>query len=119
VTLNRAVLLLDAVPVTSGFRPTVPHFLQIRPVLEPSLGRHGSLGDLLTQDSIPMELFQPPSGQTASINLTNVFQTYADSSAVSLALLTVSKTASFGTLWFTNTPRLRLVYSLPQTPKLP
>jgi hypothetical protein len=119
VTLNRAVLLLDAVPVASGFRPTIPHYLQIRPVLEPALGRHGSLGDLLTQDSIPMELFQPPTGQTASINLTNVFQTYTDSSAVSLALLSVSSTASFGTLWFTNTPRLRLVYSLPQTPKLP
>jgi hypothetical protein len=119
VALNRAQLLLDAVPVPSGFRPTVPHFLQIRPVLEPELGRHGSLGDLLTQDSIPMALFQPPSGQTASVDLTNVFQTYTDSSAVSLALLSVSRTPSFGYLWFTGTPRLRLVYSLPQTPKLP
>jgi hypothetical protein len=119
VTLNRAQLLLDALPVQSGFRPTLPHFLQIRPVLEPELGRHGSLGDLLTQDSIPMEIFQPPSGQTASIDLTSVFQTYADSTSVSLALLSVSRSPSFGYLWFTGTPRLRLVYSLPQTPTLP
>jgi hypothetical protein len=119
VTLNRAELLLDALPVQSGFRPTVPNFLQIRPVLEPELGRHGSLGDLLTQDSIPVALFQPPVDQTASVNLTGVFQAYADSSGVSLALLSVSRTPSFGALWFTSTPRLRLVYSLPQTPKLP
>jgi hypothetical protein len=119
VTLNRAELLLDALPVQSGFRPTVPNFLQIRPVLEPELGRHGSLGDLLTQDSIPVALFQPPVDETASVNLTGVFQTYADSSGVSLALLSVSRTPSFGTLWFASTPRLRLVYSLPRTPKLP
>jgi hypothetical protein len=119
VTLNRAELLLDALPVQSGFRPTVPNFLQIRPVLEPELGRHGSLGDLLTQDSIPVALFQPPVDQTASVNLTGVFQAYADSSGVSLALLSVSRTPSFGTLWFASAPRLRLVYSLPQTPKLP
>lgn len=119
VTLNRAVLLLEALPAASGFRPTVPNFLQIRPVLEPALGRHGSLGDLLTQDSIPTELFQAPGGQTASVDVTSLFQTYADSSAVSLALLSVSKSPSFGALWFTNTPRLRLVYSLPRTPKLP
>jgi hypothetical protein len=119
VTLNRAELLLDAVTVQSGFEPTVPNFLQIRPVLEPELGRHGSLGDLLTQDSIPASLFQAPADQTARVNLTSVFQLYSDSSAVSLALLSVSRTPSFGTLWFTGTPRLRLVYSLPQTPKLP
>lgn len=119
VTLNRAELLLDALPVGSGFRPTVPNFLQIRPVLEPELGRHGSLGDLLTQDSIPAAFFQPPVDETARVNLTGVFQTYADSARVSLALLSVSRTPSFGTLWFTSAPRLRLVYSLPQTPKLP
>lgn len=119
VTLNRAELLLDALPVQSGYRPTVPNFLQIRPVLEPELGRQGALGDLLTQDSIPAALFQAPAGETASVNLTGVFQVYADSSAVNLALLGISRTPSFGTLWFTGTPRLRLVYSLPQTPKLP
>ncbi len=119
VTLNLAHLVLEPVAVPSGYRPTVPNFLQVRRLLEPELGRQASLGDVIAQDSVPASLFVSPAGKSTNVDLTNIFRAYADSSSIDLALLSTSRTASFGTLWFSRTPRLRLVYTLPRTPKLP
>ena len=119
VTLNRAILILDPLSVPSGFRPTVTHFVQLRRVLEPELGRQGSLGEVLAQDSLQASLFEPPIGKSAEVDITLIVGAYADSASIRLAMLSTSQTASFGTLWFSRSPRLRLVYTLPRTPKLP
>lgn len=120
VTVNRALLVLDPLPVPSGFRPTVKHFLQARQLLEPALGRNSSLGEVLSQDSVPASLFEPPTGQSTTLDLTGILLAYGDSlPSINLALLSTSQTTSFGVLWFSRTPRLRLIYTLPQTPKLP
>jgi hypothetical protein len=119
VTLNMAHLILEPLQVPSGYRPTVPNFLQLRKLLEPELGRQASLGEVIAQDSIGPSLFVSPAGKSADVDLTNIFRAFADSSSIDLALLSTSRTSSFGTLWFSRTPRLRLVYTLPRTPKLP
>lgn len=119
VTLNGAQLLLDPLPVPSGFRPTVPQFLQLRRLLEPDLGRKSALSEVLVQDTAAV-VFSGPSGpQTASVNVTNILRAFADSSSIDLALMSTTQSASFGVLWFSRSPRLRLIYTLPRTPTLP
>jgi hypothetical protein len=119
VTLNLAHLVLEPLPVPSGYRPTVAAFLQVRRLLEPELGRQSSLGEVIAQDSVPASLFVSTAGKSENVDLTNIYRAFADSTSIDLALLSTSRTASFGTLWFSRMPRLRLVYTLPRTPDLP
>lgn len=119
VTLNRATLLLDPVAVPGGFRPLGTAPVSIRRLLEPELGRRAPLGEVLAGDTVPAASFLTPSGPVA-FDVTSTVNAYSrDAAGVTIALLGAPEGGSFGYAWFTDAPRLRLVYTLPLTPSLP
>lgn len=121
VTLNQAVLLLDPVPVPSGFRPLTATSLRVRRVLEPELGRLAPLGETLALDTVSASRFQGGGAAEVGLNLTRALISLAETetATATVALLGDARTAQFGYAWFAERPRLRLVYTLPSRPRLP
>jgi hypothetical protein len=123
VTLNRATLLLDPLPVPQGFRPLRAAQLTARRVVEPALGRQAPLAELLALDSVPAAAFQAPAAAAIPVDLTGSLVFLAGPAqpqvAATIALLVEPEGSTFGTLWFGGSPRLRLVYTLPLRPRLP
>lgn len=121
VTLDRVSLLLDPVPVPLGFRPVRRAVLQVRRVLEPELGRLAPLGEVLAEDTVPAAAFAAPGSAPVAIELTGAVRELiaAEAAEVTLALIGNPNNADFGLLWFDRPPRLRLLYTVPPTLRLP
>lgn len=123
VSLNRVELLLDPVPVASGFRPVAPVMLRVRRVLEPELGPLAPLGPLVDGGGVLIdeELFTPTGEGPAAIplNAAVALVLEGESREIAIALLVEPEASNFGFSWFDLNPRLRFVYTLPQTPSLP
>jgi hypothetical protein len=122
VTLNRATLLLDPLPVAQGFRPLARAQLTARRVVEPELGRLAPLANLVALDSISPAAFQAPGAGPVPIDLTGSLNFLAggqQAQVTTVALLVEPEGGTFGTLWFGGAPRLRLLYTLPLRPRLP
>lgn len=121
VILNRATLVLEPVPVPGGFRPLTPTPLVVRRVLEPALGRNASLGEALALDSIPLSAFGGAgSAATIDLQLTSSIRNVAatETGTTSVVLIAEGEGERFGTAWFRDSPRLRLIYTLPLPPRL-
>jgi hypothetical protein len=121
VTINQASLLLTPVTTPGGLRPLQPVPLRVRRVLEPELGRVAPLGELLYADTVTASTFAPGNSAPLSLDLTgpiSVFNTRG-LDGLTLALLTEPEGAGFGYLYFTDRPRLRIVYTLPLRPTFP
>lgn len=129
VHLNDVVLLLDPLPV-GGFRPLRPLTLRARSVGEPELGMRAPLGPPVGgRPGQPAEAQVQPaffagSPETVVLPLTEHVGTIvarSDTTAVSttLALLVEPEAVSFGFAAFSATPRLRIVYTLPESRNSP
>lgn len=121
VSLNRAMLLLDPLPVPQGFRPLGSTRVSARRVVEPELGARAPLGELVAFDTISAGRFIATGGAAFGLDVTNAVRRLAaeDRLRTSLALFVEPEGSSFGAAWFTTSPRLRLVYTLPQRARLP
>ena len=123
VSLNRVELLLDPVPVASGYRPVGPILMRVRRVLEPELGPLAPLGHLVDGGGVLLEeeLFTAAGAGPAAIplNAAVAVALEEDSRDIAIALLVEPEASNFGFSWFELNPRLRFVYTLPQTPSLP
>jgi hypothetical protein len=121
VTINRASLVLSPLRTPGGLRPLVTPTLRIRRVVEPELGRFAPLGQLLFADTVPVASFASPGGAPISIDLTGPLLLFNATQVeqLSIALLTEPEGANFGYLYFTDRPRLRIVYTLPLRPSFP
>lgn len=123
VTINLAELVLDPIPVPSGFRPAGTPQLQIRRILEPELGRLAPLGQALVADTVSAQWFRDgATGGPARMNLTNAVRAALQTSeegALALSLLGGPGNGNFGYQWYAADPVLRIVYTLPITPSLP
>jgi hypothetical protein len=131
VTLNRAQLVLDPVPVPGGHRPVATPTVQLRRVAEPELGRLAPLGPLVASDTISPSAFEEESEDDFALDVTTALLQFitvqnraeADGEEVetemSLALLTSFEVPDLGLLWFERSPRLRVIYTLPLNPALP
>lgn len=121
VTLDRVSLLLDPVPVPLGFRPVRRAVVQVRRVLEPELGRLAPLGEVLAEDTVSAAAFAAPGGAPLAIDLTGPVRQLiaANVAEVTLALIGDPTNADFGFVWFDRPPRLRLLYTVPPTLRLP
>jgi hypothetical protein len=121
VTINRASLLLSPIRTPGGLRPLLTPTMRIRRVVEPELGRFAPLGQLLFADSVPAASFASPGAAPVSIDLTGPFLLFNATQVeqLSLALLTEPEGGNFGYLYFTDRPRLRIVYTLPLRPSFP
>ncbi len=120
VTLNQAALLLEPLPVGSGFRPLVPFTLSLRTVAEPELGRRAPLGERVAQASAEPQLFTAAGGSDVVLDLTAYISLRAVAdSVVNLAILAEPEGTRFGLAHFSAAPRLRLVYTFPLTPVRP
>ena len=137
VTLNEVSLLLRPVPVPDGFRPLAPVPLGLRRVAEPELGRRAPLGELINEvigiDPATRQVLYGgsvfmPGDSVVAIPITSYVarQVAGDTTSTALALLSDpgplvgNPTAiSFGAAWFSAAPRLRIVYTVPERPRLP
>lgn len=137
VTLNEVSLLLEPVPVPDGFRPLAPVPLALRRVAEPELGRRAPLGELVNEVvGISPAGGRPvfggsvfvPGDSVVAIPITSFVsrQVSGDTTSVALALLSDPgpflgnpAAISFGVGWFAPAPRLRIVYTVPERPRLP
>jgi hypothetical protein len=90
-------------------------------VVEPGLGRFAPLGQLLFLDTVPAARFASPGGEPVSVELTGALSQFitADLEQLTIALLTEPEGSEFGYLYFTDRPRLRIVYTLPLRPSFP
>ena len=121
VTLDAVSLLLDPLPVPSGFRPLVNTPLTVRRILEPELGRRAPLGEVVSTQSIEPALFAAGGQRPIAIAL---FGPVAQAIVAGTDTLDLALTANiggndFGTAWFSRNPRLRFIYTVPQRPRLP
>lgn len=122
VTLNHAELVLQPRLVPSGFRPLATSALLVRRVVEPDLGRLAPLGQVILSDTVSATRFAPGSDRDpVRVTLTGAIRTLiqTDSTALSVALLGESAAGQFGYQWYEAAPVVRLVYTLPLTPRLP
>lgn len=131
VTLNRAQLVLQALPVPGGHRPLATPSVQLRQVAEPELGRYAPLGAALAQDTITPAAFSEEGGGEFTLDLTSALLRYRAEKAraeseggtvdpeLGFAILTTYQVPDIGLLWFDRSPRLRVVYTLPLNPSLP
>ncbi len=143
VTLNRVELLLDPVPVTSGFRPVAPITIFARQLLEPELGPQAPLGHTVGAIAVRGDRFIEGGGAAVSLVVTGVVaqalaiketeirscrerQGIAGCQAledepieIGLALAVEPEASSFSFAWFDRNPRLRFIYTLRQVPALP
>jgi hypothetical protein len=121
VTLNRAQLVFDPVPVPGGHRPLVAPRVQLRRIAEPELGRFAPLGTVVASDTISGSAFTEGSDREFALDMTNaVLQYIAEGEdEVSLGVLTAFEVPDLGLVWFERSPRLRVIYTLPLNPVLP
>jgi hypothetical protein len=121
VTLNRVELVLDGVPVGSGFRPLAPTRVVVRRLLRPELGERAPLGPAIATEFLPPGPFAPSGGSPVGIPITAaVASAFArGETELALAIQVEPQGSAFAYTWFEPTPRLRFVYTLPQPPRLP
>jgi hypothetical protein len=121
VTINQASLVLSPVRTPGGLRPLATPTMRIRRVVEPALGRFAPLGQLLFADTLPVARFASPGGAPISIDLTGPLLVFNATQVeqLTIALLTEPEGGNFGYLYFTDRPRLRIVYTLPLRPSFP
>jgi hypothetical protein len=122
VTLDRVELLLDPVPVQVGYRPVQPLPITVREVLDPDLGERAPLGSVITGDTVTAARFTEAGDRPVRFRFTNTFLQALESQedpVLSVALLVEPEAASFAYAWFEPVARLRILYTLPQTPQLP
>lgn len=121
VTLDAVSLLLDPLPVPSGFRPLVTTPLTVRRILEPELGRRAPLGEVVATQPLEPALFAAGGQRPVVIALFGpVAQALlARNDTLDLALTANIGGSDFGTAWFSRNPRLRFIYTVPQRPRLP
>lgn len=121
VTLNRVELLLDPVLVGRGFRPIAPLEFVVRRVFEPELGARATLGTVVAVDTVSVEQGAGTGDEPVRALLTGVIETALREGAteLGLALLVEPEASVFSYAWFARNPRLRFIYTLPQTPELP
>jgi hypothetical protein len=122
VTLNHAELVLQPRAVPSGFRPLNTSPFLVRRVVEPDLGRLAPLGQVILSDTVSAAMFAPDADpDPLRVSLTTAIRALiqTDSTALSLALLGESAAGQFGYQWYEAAPLVRLVYTLPLTPRLP
>jgi hypothetical protein len=125
VTLDNLSLVLDPVAVPSGYRPITAVTLASRRILEPELGRRSPLGELLSSRNVAGDFFAASSLKPVIIDLTaTAVSTLAAGDTtgdytLDLALVTDIGQVHFGSVWFDNTPRLRVLYTVVKRPELP
>lgn len=121
VTLNRVELLLDPVLVGGGFRPIAPLEFVVRRVFELELGERATLGTIVAVDTVTVAQGAGAGEEPVSVLLTGVVETALREGAteLGLALLVEPDASVFSYGWFARNPRLRFIYTLPQTPELP
>ena len=123
VTIDRAGLLFDPIPVTFGFRPLASASLVTLRVLEPELGFRAPLGEQLSVvEVLTHNLFaSSAAGGLVEIDLSTPISSLVaqGGTELNLALLTNLGPTNFGYAWFDSTPRLRLVYTVKTQPRLP
>jgi hypothetical protein len=121
VTINQASLLLTPVATPGGLRPLQPTATRVRRVLEPELGRAAPLGELLYADTLSATRFAQPDGSPLSLDLTAALSTFnaQGMERLTMAVLTEPEGSAFGYIYFTDRPRLRIVYTLPLRPTFP
>lgn len=119
VLLNQAALVFRPQRDLGGFRPVGPIALAVRQVLQPELGRRAPLGAAVGGDTIGGARFRAGSpDSTVALPLSPAFLR-SDSTEVVVALLASPEGAYFGRARFAGPPRLRLLYTLAQEPRLP
>jgi hypothetical protein len=128
VTLDRVELIIDPIPVGSGFRPVQPTVVIAREVIDPELGERAPLGAPIflrppstVFDTISAPRFTPAGDQPIRLRVTSAYLQSIQSgeSTLAVALLVEPEASSFAYMWFERKARLRLLYTLPQTPQLP
>jgi len=140
VTLNDVSLLLRSAPVRDGFRPLAPVEVTLRVIAEPELGRRAPLGPPAFGRQVPgapgqfasavvaPSLFLEgsiPADNVVNIPVTDHFRgvlaqdTVAARASTAFALLQEPQGAAFGHVRFAASPRLRIVYTLPQQTSSP
>ena len=120
VTLDRVSLLLDPLPVPWGYRPVAPTLIHVRRVLEPELGRLAPLGEILASDTITAAAFLPGATEDLSLLMTGPVQQATASESPTLAVAVMAPfLGDFGYPWFAASPRLRIIYTVPNRPQLP
>jgi hypothetical protein len=121
VTINRASLLLSPIRTPGGLRPLVSPSFRIRRVVEPELGRFAPLGQTLFADTVPVARFASSGSAPITIDLTGPLSLFTATQVeqLTIALLTEPEGSNFGYLYFTDRPRLRIVYTLPLRPSFP
>lgn len=121
VTVNLAELVLQPLPVPSGFRPLGTSQILLRRVVEPELGRVAPLGQPLVSDTVPGARFVESDPAPVRVSLTSAIQSLVqtDSTTLAVALLGEGGAGQFGYQWYEGAPVIRLVYTLPLTPRLP
>jgi len=121
VMINRASLVLSPLPTPGGLRPLRAPSVRIRQVLEPDLGRFAPLGELIYADTLPVARFAQPAGEPIIFDMTRAFSTFTANGLeqVTVAILAEQQGAPFGYLYFSDRPRLRIVYTLPVQPTFP
>lgn len=122
VTVNLAELVLQPRAVPSGFRPLNTSPFLVRRVVEPELGRLAPLGQVILSDTVSASLFGPgEADEPVRIGLTTAIQALiqTDSTTLAVALLGESAAGQFGYQWYEAAPVVRLIYTLPLTPRLP
>jgi hypothetical protein len=120
-SLNRVELLLEPVPVPNGFRPVAPLRLSGWRAVELDLWERSPLASLVDILELPGERFTADGTEPVALDLT-----LAVSSALSrgdsefgIVLLVEPEASTFSYGWFGMNPRLRFVYTVPPTPRLP
>lgn len=121
VTVNFAELVLQPVAVPSGFRPLNTSPFLVRRVVEPELGRRAPLAQALVSDTVAAARFVEANPEPVRVNLTGAIQSLiqTDSTSLAVALLGESAAGQFGYQWYEGVPVVRIVYTLPLTPRLP
>lgn len=131
VTVNRAQLVFEPVPIPGGHRPIATPRVVLRQVSEPELGRFAPLGAIVAVDSISPSAFEEGAEEEFVLDVTNTVLQYLaakraaarDGETIdperSFALLTEFEVPDLGLVWFRRSPRLRIVYTLPLNPALP
>ena len=134
VSINRIDLELETVPVTGGYRPLTPGLIAMRQVLQPELGSKAPLGFYINTPlngtglpnvaSFPNyfeDQFTAGAADRVSLVISGAAAAAyaAEETELAIALLVEPEASRFDVAWFSQRPKLRIIYTLPQTPELP
>jgi hypothetical protein len=122
VTINQASLVLTPVAAPGGLRSLQAVPARVRRVLEPELGRQAPLGELLSiADTATARRLGAPDGGSVAFDLTAAISTFnaQGMERLTIAVLNEPEGAAFGYVYFTDRPRLRIVYTVPLRPTFP